>query len=189
MKKIEEEDKWKCLLCDPSFLREARALYWSIYKYHRDKPCFKPSKQFKGASTSTPNKLDTSLINGKKSKSSQKQSVNERVPSVVTNKHSHIPKPSFGSVKKAYSKLHKNCKIHCIPVNFKVTIMYLGSITVVAPVRQTLKKEVNGIRPIQNSPEIEVVHSVKAQPKHYVDKMIKEADDFVAQFVSMMTQV
>ena len=35
LKKLEDEDKWKCLKCDPSPLREQRAHYWAITRFHK----------------------------------------------------------------------------------------------------------------------------------------------------------
>ena len=35
LKKLEEEDKWKCLNCDPSPLREQRAHFWAITRFHK----------------------------------------------------------------------------------------------------------------------------------------------------------
>jgi len=37
VKTIEEEEKWKCLLCDSSTIKVARAEYWAVHQYHKDK--------------------------------------------------------------------------------------------------------------------------------------------------------
>jgi hypothetical protein len=37
IKRIEEEEKWKCLACDPTDIRPARADYYAIHKYHKDR--------------------------------------------------------------------------------------------------------------------------------------------------------
>jgi hypothetical protein len=50
IKKIEEEEKWKCLSCDPTEIRAARADYWAIHKYHKDRAA-------KTGGKATPNKL------------------------------------------------------------------------------------------------------------------------------------
>jgi hypothetical protein len=50
IKKIEEEEKWKCLSCDPTEIRAARADYWAIHKYHKDRAA-------KTGGKTTPNKL------------------------------------------------------------------------------------------------------------------------------------
>ena len=34
---MEEDEKWKCLICDPSYLRDQRAIYWAILKYHKER--------------------------------------------------------------------------------------------------------------------------------------------------------
>ena len=35
LKKLEDEDKWSCLNCDPSPLREHRAQFWAITRFHK----------------------------------------------------------------------------------------------------------------------------------------------------------
>ena len=34
---VEDDEKWKCLICDPSYIREHRAIYWAILKYHKER--------------------------------------------------------------------------------------------------------------------------------------------------------
>ena len=40
LKKLEDEDKWRCLNCDASPLREQRAHFWAITRFHKVKSRF-----------------------------------------------------------------------------------------------------------------------------------------------------
>lgn len=172
LKKIEDEEKWKCLKCDPSFLREHRSVYWAIFKYHKDKPA-------KARSTSsaslTPvrgaraNNSQHESVNGVKSKAlvnspKVRQQLNGVKPGIRPQALSNKMSSSPGSIHTAYNKLQKN-----------------GAISV-APVKP-VQHRINGVRPILNK------KVVKEVPKHFVDFMLKDADDCIEQFVNMVGEV
>ena len=66
LKKVEDEEKWKCLICDPSYLREHRALYWAIYKYHKDKKP-KPNQHNPSNNTSASPLKSNKIVNSSNS--------------------------------------------------------------------------------------------------------------------------
>eukprot|EP00092_Neocalanus_flemingeri_P006508 GFUD01007015.1.p1 GENE.GFUD01007015.1~~GFUD01007015.1.p1 ORF type:complete len:749 (+),score=231.55 GFUD01007015.1:274-2247(+) len=84
---------------------------------------------------------------------------NASKPQLVNHKVS-----SPGSINTAYSKLQKNGAISVEPV-------------------KGAQNRINGVRPIQNK------KVVKEVPKHFVDFMLKDADDCIEQFVNMVGEV
>ena len=76
MKSIEEKEKWKCLLCDPSDIRVARADYWAVHQYHKNKAAKTPARVGKvgkngsrgstpGRKPATPNRTPNRTPNGR----------------------------------------------------------------------------------------------------------------------------
>jgi hypothetical protein len=172
LKKIEDEEKWKCLKCDPSFLREHRSVYWAIFKYHKDKPA--KAKSTSSASltpvrSARANNSQHESVNGVKSKAlvnspKVRQQLNGVKPGIRPQALSNKLSSSPGSIHTAYNKLQKNGAISVAPVK---------------PVQHRL----NGVRPILNK------KVVKEVPKHFVDFMLKDADDCIEQFVNMVGEV
>ena len=105
LKKVEDEEKWKCLLCDGSDLLEHRALYWAIYKYHKDK---KPKVSANNTSPVKQNKPVSA--NNSSAATKPKTTVN---PHIKANGHikpqaSSKPLPSLKTIETVYKKLQEN---------------------------------------------------------------------------------
>ena len=161
LKKVEDEEKWKCLLCDGSDLLEHRALYWAIHKYHKDKKSkasanntspVKPSKQVPVNNPSTATKPKTSV--------NQKSNGHIKPQPQASSK----PLPSLKTIETVYKKLQENNFVTVSPVK-------KGS-----PQKQlnlNVKKEA-GEKPAAE------------EPKHFVDLLFKDADDCVQQMVYMI---
>ena len=119
MKNVEDEDKWKCLICDPSYLKEHRALYWAIFKYHKDK---KPkginnpsASPMKSAKTSNNSHTPVAANNRTKPPVANNVKVNGQVKNAVTN--SSKPVPTLKTIENVYKKLQDNNFVTVSPVN------------------------------------------------------------------------
>ena len=165
LKKVEDDEKWKCLICDASDLLEHRALYWAIYKYHKDK---KPKVN---ASSSSPVKQNKSApannFNPPSAASKPKTLVNQaaKTNGHVKSQHptnANKPLPSLKTIETVYKKLQEN--------NF----------VTVSPVKKGSPQKQLNLHVKKESVE------KPEEQKHFVDLLFKDADDCVQQMVYMI---
>ena len=113
LKAVEEDEKWKCLICDPSYLRDQRAIYWAILKYHKER------KAKLANSSSTP-------VRGNKAQ--PQPQVNSSVKAKVqTNgvkanglksfSPSQKPNTNMDTIRNVYHKLQSNSDVTVSPVS------------------------------------------------------------------------
>jgi hypothetical protein len=163
LKKVEDEEKWKCLICDGSDLLEQRALYWAIHKYHKDKKP-KASAPANNASPIKQNKLgpvsNPNAALKPKTLMNQKTKSNGHIKPQASSK----PLPSLKTIETVYKKLQEN--------NF----------VTVSPVKKgSPQKQLN-----LNVKKEAVEKPVAEEPKHFVDLLFRDADDCVQQMVYMI---
>ena len=164
MKNVEEEEKWKCLICDPSYLREHRALYWAIFKYHKEK---KPKAGAVNNSVSSPMKQGKSNVANTNSSAAAKckTPVNSNIKSNGQVNHPKgLPNPK--SVESVYKKLQENNFVTVSPVNKNSS-------------KPGLNIKMKGVAPTNHKPVVD-------DSKHFVDLLLKDADDCVQQMVYMI---
>ena len=167
LKMVEEEEKWKCLICDPSYLREHRALYWAIHKYHKDK---KPKGSVGNTSSSPVKQSKTLPTNTQPNQASKASPKPAPVNSVKTNGQmkpqspgSNKPIPNLKTIETVYKKLRENSDVTVSPVNKN------------SPSKPGLNLKNN----VNKSPAAD-------ESKHFVDMLLKDADDCVQQMVYMV---
>ena len=104
LKNVEEAEKWKCLICDPSHLREHRALYWAIFKYHKDK---KPKAGAVNSSVSSPLKQGKSNLTNNSNSSAAAKCKTPVNSNIKSNGQANHPKglPNPKAVENVYKKL------------------------------------------------------------------------------------
>ena len=78
MKAIEEKEKWKCLLCDPTDIRAHRADYWAVHQYHK-------SKNAKAGATPSRNTPSKAVKNGSRGSSARKPAGGHGTPNRTPN--------------------------------------------------------------------------------------------------------
>ena len=156
---MEEDAKWKCLICDPSCIREQRALYWAILKYHRDRRAklannyntpVRGSKSQHGA-------IQNSALKAKL----QSNGVN------INGVKSSSPDTKLGggnldTVRSVYKKLKSNSDV------------------TVSPVSKNSQTQHHNIKKNGGSNE---------ESKHFVDRCLLDVDDCVQQMVYMLAEV
>ena len=159
LKAVEGDEKWKCLICDPSYLREHRATYWAIFKYHKDK---KPK-------TSVNNSVSSPLRHNKSAPTPQVKNktpaVNGQVRPNNSSSSQNPAAPSLNNITSVYKKLQENNFVTVSPVNKNQS----------KPGLSLKKNVVNGGRP--------------DEPKHFLDELLSEADECVQQMTYMLTEV
>ena len=113
LKAIEENEKWKCLICDPSYLRDQRAIYWAILKYHKER------KAKLANSSSTPVR-GTKAQSQPQVNSSLKTKVHTngvKANGVKSLSPSQKPNTNIDTIRTVYNKLQSNSDVTVSPVS------------------------------------------------------------------------
>ena len=170
LKKIEEDEKWKCLICDPSYLKEHRALYWAIFKYHKDKNS--KSNSINNVSSAALSK--SSIIVSQAGKVKVAGNSGKVFQPVNGFSHGVSGQPSQGTIRKAYTKLQRNSEV-------KVTV---------SPVKSSSTKQ----SPVNSKPNVVAKPAVKTQnnvtnTSQKMEVVLKDVEDCIQQFASMVGEV
>jgi len=164
LKAVEDDEKWKCLICDPSFIRDQRAIYWAILKYHRDRKAKLANHQsgpVKGG-RAQPQPLHNSA---QKSKLQANGVVKVNGVKSLSPAQKPVGGGNLDTIRNAYKKLQSNSDV------------------TVSPVSKNSPTKCNTINIKRNSgPSTE-------EPKHFVDLCLVDVDDCVQQMVYMLGEV
>ena len=152
-------------MCDTSHLKEHRALYWAIHKYHKDKPTKTKSAPVAGV---TPGRGGNGVKGGKAKNVSSpkvKPQLNGVKPVIKHKLLSSKQAVSPASINSVYNKLQKNGAINIAPVKH-------------------VQNRINGVNSSGNKK-----NKKKELPEHFVDLMLKDADECIEQFINMVGEV
>ena len=113
LKAVEEDEKWKCLICDPSYLRDQRAIYWAILKYHKErkaKLANSSSTPVRGNKTQPQPQVNSSLKTKVQTNGVKANGVKSFSPSQKAN-------TNIDTIRTVYNKLQSNSDVTVSPVS------------------------------------------------------------------------
>jgi len=165
LKKLEDEDKWRCLNCDASPLREQRAHFWAITRFHKEKLSAKMGKAppVNPSSPATPKK--GSKVGGAGVVSNGLPHLNGKSPNAAT---AVLGK---GSNAVAGGKMS--------PAAQKMS-------TIASTVASLQANQAISVGPAASphSPKVNGVHKVASPQKpHFLDASFKEAEETLARLL------
>ena len=111
LKAVEEDEKWKCLICDPSYLRDQRAIYWAILKYHKER------KAKLANSSSTPIRGNKAQPQVNSSPKAKVQTNGIKANGLKSFSPSQKPNSNIDTIRNVYNKLQSNSDVTVSPVS------------------------------------------------------------------------
>jgi len=165
LKKLEDEDKWSCLNCDASPLREQRAHFWAITRFHKEKLSAKLGKAppANPSSPATPKK--SSKVGGAGVVSNGLPHLNGKSPSAAA---AILGK---GSNAVAGGKMSPSAQKMSTIASTVASLQANQAISV-------------GPAASPHSPKVNGVHKVASpQKSHFLDASFKEAEETLARLL------
>jgi len=182
VKQINDAEKWKCLLCDPSPLKASRSLYWAVHQYHKTRQTSKTKNttpvKYTPTKTTTARKT---LPQGSARKSFPTQPqvrsplvTNGQTPSRGVTKNQPPMKVNFPGPPSGGQRFVHGNKV----LTIKNTVVNHR------PKQNGLATKQFGRVMVGNGARIE-----SPIPNHWLDKMMKEVEDASNQTMELMSDL